>query len=260
MRKLVVIACCLAGAILFDLGWILMFERPLFAIKDNSDSNDQKYFGLFYDVIDCFESAVHVLPKGSKFACPVSELTIPAPMVQKNGAKYIQTGRVSSFAKCGVMDGEITSSVSESETPKQDNQSNFGIGYGYQIGIEGTIEILIDGQWLLFASEERFDELVLDLSDYQKRSNLSESTEADTEILFFFHDHLYAKSYALIDYDGPDGEPLGMIRYVIDSEYVPKLHEETNQEALAGALIYDEGESGIILYYENEYYYFVKIQ
>lgn len=45
-------------------------------------------------------------------------------------------------ARCGVMDGEITSEVDGSEKPTKDNQSNFGTGYGYQYGSqEGIIEI-----------------------------------------------------------------------------------------------------------------------
>ena len=83
------------------------------------------------------------------------------PMVMVNGVLYLDTGLESTVeARCGVMDGEIDSSVDQSEKPVKDNQSNFGIGYGYQFGeTERTIEILIDGKWWIFATEEARQEM-----------------------------------------------------------------------------------------------------
>ena len=78
------------------------------------------------------------------------------PMVMVNGTLYLDTGYESTIeARCGVMDGEITSQVHGSQRPTIDNQSNFGSGYGYQYGAtEGTIEIYMDGEWRIFATEE----------------------------------------------------------------------------------------------------------
>ena len=57
--------------------------------------------------------------------------------------------------KCGTPDGEITSAVKGSERPTENNQSNFGTGYGYQYGVtEGTIEIYMNDKWCIFATEE----------------------------------------------------------------------------------------------------------
>ena len=69
------------------------------------------------------------------------------PMVMVNGELYLDTGKESTvMARCGMMDGEITSQVDGSKAPTIDNQSNFGTGYGYQYGpIEGTIEIKMNG-------------------------------------------------------------------------------------------------------------------
>ena len=36
--------------------------------------------------------------------------------------------------RCSTMDGEITSTVDGTEIPTEDNQSNFGSGFGYQYG------------------------------------------------------------------------------------------------------------------------------
>lgn len=78
------------------------------------------------------------------------------PMVMVNGELYLDTGKESTvIARCGNMDGEITSQVDGSKAPTMDNQSNFGTGYGYQYGpIEGTIEINMNGKWWIFATEE----------------------------------------------------------------------------------------------------------
>lgn len=76
-------------------------------------------------------------------------------MVMVDGVLYKDTGMVSHVLRCGVMDGEITSSVNEGEQPVKDNQSNFGKGYGYQRGVvDGRIEVYMDEAWRVFSKEE----------------------------------------------------------------------------------------------------------
>ncbi len=84
------------------------------------------------------------------------ELIDLIPMVMVKGTLYLDTGFEStSMARCSMRDGEITSQVPSNEKPTEDNQSNFGAGYGYQYGaIEGTIDIYINGKWWIFATEE----------------------------------------------------------------------------------------------------------
>ena len=79
------------------------------------------------------------------------------PMVMADGAMYYDTGRESTVTgRCGVMDGEITSAVERTEVPSENNQSNFGAGYGYQWGPEeGTLEVCMDGKWLVFERRVR---------------------------------------------------------------------------------------------------------
>ncbi|MBQ9166536.1 MAG: hypothetical protein IJX71_06410 [Oscillospiraceae bacterium] len=74
------------------------------------------------------------------------------PMVMVDGQLYYDTGRRNNeVSRCGVMDGEITSSVEGWEVPTEDNQSNFGSGYSYQWGSkEGEIEVKIEDNWLVF--------------------------------------------------------------------------------------------------------------
>lgn len=78
------------------------------------------------------------------------------PTVMVKGQYYYSTGKESDIsARCGVMDGEITSSVKQYELPNQNDESNFGSGYGYQYGIEeGQIEIYINEKWMVFQKEE----------------------------------------------------------------------------------------------------------
>ncbi len=71
-------------------------------------------------------------------------------------------------AKCGVMDGEIETSVDEDEIPTQNNQSNFGTGYGWQRTRHNEVEVYMpyngEKQWMRFVKngtipgETEFDE------------------------------------------------------------------------------------------------------
>jgi len=77
------------------------------------------------------------------------------PMVRIEGSLYLDTGQESDIgARCGVMDGEITSTVEASEIPTQNNQSNFGKGYEYQYVDKNSIDILMNGKWMRFEKEE----------------------------------------------------------------------------------------------------------
>lgn len=83
------------------------------------------------------------------------------PMVMVKGELYYDTGKESEIdGRCGVMDGEITSSVDGSEIPTEDNQSNFGTGYEYQMGTEGGIEISINNKWFVFEKRGGDDKIV----------------------------------------------------------------------------------------------------
>ena len=77
------------------------------------------------------------------------------PMVMVDGTLYLDTGKESDLtARCGMMDGEITSAVDASEIPSENGQSNFGSGYGWQYGEGDTIEIHMDGKWMVFRAQE----------------------------------------------------------------------------------------------------------
>lgn len=73
------------------------------------------------------------------------------PMVRVNGKLYYDTGKESTISDHSEnMDGQITSEVDGSEIPTENNQSNFGTGFGYQYGEDDTIEIYMNEKWFVF--------------------------------------------------------------------------------------------------------------
>lgn len=87
-----------------------------------------------------------------------------AQIIMVDGKLYYDTGKESSInGRCGNMDGEITSSVDSSEIPTKNDQSNFGRGYGYQYGMNGTIEVSLNDKWFIF--EQRWLEYIFDDSE-----------------------------------------------------------------------------------------------
>ena len=77
-----------------------------------------------------------------------------------NDKLYYDTGRESTIEmRCGNMDGEITSSVDGTQIPTQNNESNFGSGFGFQYGSEeDTIEVYMNEKWIVFEYREGADE------------------------------------------------------------------------------------------------------
>ena len=75
----------------------------------------------------------------------------PPMQVQVQGKLYQSTGRHSELdGRCGIMDGEIIASVDRSASPVQDDQSNFGTGWGYQRMSDNAIEVNLGRHWIVF--------------------------------------------------------------------------------------------------------------
>lgn len=86
---------------------------------------------------------------------PKTNMQDRIPMVMVDGKLYYDTGKESTLsARCGTMDGEITTTVDTAQIPAQDNQSNFGTGYGYQYTGENMIELFINNKWIVFEYRE----------------------------------------------------------------------------------------------------------
>lgn len=91
------------------------------------------------------------------------------PMIMVDGKLYYDTGEESTLdGRCGTMDGEIRSTVDGSEIPSENDQSNFGKGFGYQYGAGGTIEVFMNDKWIIFehregtGSQVRFGDKMID--------------------------------------------------------------------------------------------------
>ena len=71
-----------------------------------------------------------------------------------DGVLYYDTGAVSDTEyRCGTPDGVISATTDADALPTEDGQSNFGTGYGYQFAADGTVEVEIDGEYVIFAAE-----------------------------------------------------------------------------------------------------------
>ena len=74
-------------------------------------------------------------------------------MIMVMGELYYDCKEVSTKANYEAPDGTIDKLAKE--VPVENNQSNFGVGYGYQYGAEsGTVEVCINGEWHIFKKYE----------------------------------------------------------------------------------------------------------
>ena len=105
------------------------------------------------------------------------------PQVMVDDTLYITTGHPvpgQSSADTEV-EGTITSEVDSSKSPTEDDQSNFGIGYGYRTGLhEGTLEVLIDGDWVIFATGDAKKSLDFTAESYGYRPEKSSEVRPRT--------------------------------------------------------------------------------
>ncbi len=75
-------------------------------------------------------------------------------IIKVNGILYYDTGEKSTALRCGMMDGNITKVVNETKIPEDNGEANFEGAEGYQYGRENTIEVPIDGEWVIFKAKE----------------------------------------------------------------------------------------------------------
>lgn len=78
-------------------------------------------------------------------------------MVMIDGELYTNTGDDSDRPSTDEYDGKITSEVSGTEFPTKNDQSNFGVGYPYikVTGKENTVEVLVNGVWRIFDTNDK---------------------------------------------------------------------------------------------------------
>lgn len=89
---------------------------------------------------------------GEDSVCAAASATRRA--VRIDGILYYDTGTVSDAeTRRAILDGVITETTEADALPTEDGQSNFGTGYGYQFAADGTVEVEIDGEYVIFAAE-----------------------------------------------------------------------------------------------------------
>lgn len=72
-------------------------------------------------------------------------------MIKLKGILYCDTGEKNTEFHPEMIEGQITSTIEKGEIPKENGQANFTGVEGYQYGKEYTIEVLINGEWVIFA-------------------------------------------------------------------------------------------------------------
>ena len=168
------------------------------------------------------------------------------PMIMVDGVLYLDTGINSNEARCGVLDGEITTSVEGSERPQQNDQSNFGTGYGYQYSGEGTIDVELDGVWRIFATEEKRQELQF---PENKPADQNAIDAAITDAVMQTMPSQYAKGCICVESHDvlatevspsvKTGEPayLTVYAHILYEAFAPELNEKGELVASEGSYI-----------------------
>lgn len=133
---------------------------------------------------------------------------------------YKDTEEINKNMKCGTMDGKILTSVDAKEMPKKDNESNFGTGYEYQIGTDGSITVEIDDKCYIFK----------EVKEDKKEEKTEEKFSKEDNAIF---DRMIAQNNTVVNkYKYYDQVPL------TDDNPMATI---VNMSTLYGARIYTEG-------------------
>ena len=149
-------------------------EKPIFCIKSPAggimDGGTIEYFGLGYKVIDFhtiagfddikigtwfmdyddFEEVIKAYEKKHE-----EDALKNMKIIKVKGKLYVNNGEESTITgRCGNMDGQINSNVTQDEIPTQDDQANFKGIYEYQYGADDTIEVKINEKWYVFRQKD----------------------------------------------------------------------------------------------------------
>lgn len=115
---------------------------------------EQPYVGVYEIKKGLLDFLPYIEPLNQKQNAQ-TELSDLIPMVKVKGRLYLDTGKESDITgRCGVMDGQITSTVEPFQKLTQDNQSNFGVGYEYQFVNDSSIDIYMNEKWIRFENND----------------------------------------------------------------------------------------------------------
>ena len=106
-------------------------------------------YTVFYEKVQEEESVREYVEQAKRDI----ELDKAVRAVMIKGKLYYDTGKESPQYHCGLLHGAITSTVDGSEMPAEDNQSNFGIDYGYCYITDDAVDLKINEKWILFVCQ-----------------------------------------------------------------------------------------------------------
>lgn len=131
-------------------------------VKESEPGNETVTCAVTYP---CITVTVHPAVKevtvvntaGAVFECLDNQVSLTDAEVRRammvDSVLYVDTGFVSSFLRCGNMDGYITDVTDSSRMPVHDGEANFESS-GWQITGENSFDVLIDGTFHVFVPEE----------------------------------------------------------------------------------------------------------
>lgn len=184
--------------------------------------------------------------KGSTSEKEVEEEAYPKA-VKVSGTIYEDTGYENAMVTCGTMDGEIKTTVSEKEMPVNDDESNFGTGYGYQVWEEGYINIQIDNKWILFKDIELKDD---DSIPKYVAHFTAKVTQADEDAIMVEATHVDEEFYFKELLTKPISLPLDAFG---DSTDIKDLAGKTVEVYFGGEIKNTEPESSVPIHLEKIY-------
>ncbi len=131
---------------------------------------------------------------------PLKGEEIPQPMaVMVDDVLYYDSGQKVTYIRCGVMDGDITSTVENYQLPQENGQSNFGTGYSWQLVDEHHIDIPIqaEGGWSRFCDRQCEDDHSYDLSGTELKQFVGHTVLIDEngEEVYYYNDGDEVKFY-----------------------------------------------------------------
>ena len=174
--------------------------------------------------------------------------------IMVNGRIYYSTGEKSTItARCGNMDGQITSTVKKGSLPTKDNESNFGVEYGYQIISSDIVEVRVNNEFIVFKGEKRPFEIIF---------NKIENSKYEAVILAADETDKY--SYNIYSQGGDIKIKIDSIEYdlrtallenkITMEEIIEKANDDYTNKSIKGAMYKDGGS----MLYQYETYSIMK--
>lgn len=179
-----------------------------------------------------------------------SEKTDIPDAIMVDGRIYYSTGQKSTITgRCGNMDGYISSTVQKGTLPTKDDESNFGINFGYQKFKTNEIEVKINGEFIVFKGEERPFELIF-----------NKTNDLETRTIIKAHDN-NNYSYNIFSYGGDVKIKIDNVEYDLRTALLEEkitmeeIIEKANKDAFEDKIIKVDSlnDGGTNIYYYNDY-------